>query len=150
MRIILQKPKLTQQIPSARSSRAHFGLGDEASWILHLQRTIGNRAVQRLLRADMGAAKEDSTPGEIASRDPAFRHTVAHDTGSLEAPPTRTTPGVHHEPATMQGTTHPDRAAHDFVPAAHDFSAPRIVPIPASAGPWPLPADVPTTGADAD
>jgi len=148
MRTILQKPKLTQQIPSARSSRARFGLSDEASWILHLQRTIGNRAVQRLLRADMGDAKEDSTPGEIASRDPAFRQTVAHETGSLEAPPTRTMPGVHHEPTTMQETTHPDHAAHDLVPAAHDFSAPRIIPIQASAGPWPLCADVPTAGAD--
>src|SRR5215510_5392454 len=54
MRTFAQKPKATQQTISAKSTiagRAHFGQIREVHSILHLQRTIGNQAVQRLLRA---------------------------------------------------------------------------------------------------
>jgi hypothetical protein len=146
-----QKPKLTKQISSAVSakpSRVRLGLGDEASWILHLQRTIGNRAVQRLLEAATGVAKGDSTHGEIASHDPDLMHAVASETASLEAPPTTAMPRVNDGPTTARDTNHADRAGNDMVPVAHDFSAPRIIPIWASGAPRPLHADVPTAGAN--
>lgn len=49
-----QKPKATQHTTSAKSTNpgtAHFGQDHEVSSILHLQRTIGNQAVQRLLKS---------------------------------------------------------------------------------------------------
>ncbi len=52
MRTFAQKPKATQQTTSAKSTipgRAHFGQSREVNSILHLQRTIGNQAVQRVL-----------------------------------------------------------------------------------------------------
>jgi len=54
MRTFVQKPKATQQTTSAKSTipgRAHLGQSREVSSILHLERTIGNQAVQRLLHA---------------------------------------------------------------------------------------------------
>ncbi len=51
MRTFADRPKATQQTTLAKSAlpvRAHFGQGREVSSILHLQRTIGNQAVQRL------------------------------------------------------------------------------------------------------
>jgi hypothetical protein len=53
MRSFAQKPKASQQSESARSSmpgRAHSGQSLAVSSILHLQHTIGNQAVQRLLK----------------------------------------------------------------------------------------------------
>jgi hypothetical protein len=54
MRAFVQKPKTTQQTTPAKSTipgQSHFGQSREAISILHLQRTIGNQAVQRLLQA---------------------------------------------------------------------------------------------------
>ena len=54
MRTFAQKPKATQQSTSAKSTipdRAHFGQNHEVNSILHLQRSIGNQAVERLLQA---------------------------------------------------------------------------------------------------
>ncbi len=53
MRTFAQKPKATQQTTPTKSTipaRAYFGQSREVSSILHPQRTIGNQAVQRLLR----------------------------------------------------------------------------------------------------
>jgi Domain of unknown function (DUF4157) len=69
MRTFAQKPKANQQTTSAKSTipgRAHFGQGRELNSILHLQRTIGNQAVQRLLETTTGDLKKDSTTTEIA------------------------------------------------------------------------------------
>ena len=55
MRTIAQKPKATQQITPPKSTvpgRGHFGPRYERNSILHLQRTIGNQGVQRLLKAN--------------------------------------------------------------------------------------------------
>jgi len=52
MRTFVQKPKATQQTASDKSTklcRTNFGQSREVNSILHLQRTIGNQAVQRLL-----------------------------------------------------------------------------------------------------
>jgi len=53
MRTFAQKQKATQQTPSAKPTipgRAHLGQRHEVNSILHLQRTIGNQAVQRWLQ----------------------------------------------------------------------------------------------------
>jgi hypothetical protein len=67
MRTFAEKPKATQQITSAKSTipgRGHFGLGHEVNSILHLQRTIGNQAVQPRLDANREERKRDvSTTG---------------------------------------------------------------------------------------
>jgi uncharacterized membrane protein YgcG len=55
MRTFAQKSKATQQTTSAKSTipgRTHLGQSHEVNSILHVQRTIGNQAVQRLLRAN--------------------------------------------------------------------------------------------------
>ena len=55
MRTFAQKAKVTQQTTSAKSTipgRGHFGQSPEVRSILHLQRTIGNQAVQRMLQTD--------------------------------------------------------------------------------------------------
>lgn len=52
MRTLLQTPKAARRTEPAKStirSRTRFGYGPEVDSILHLQRTIGNQAVQRLL-----------------------------------------------------------------------------------------------------
>lgn len=53
MRTLAQKPKVPQQAMSAKSTipdRVHVGQRREVNSILHLQRTIGNQAVQRMLQ----------------------------------------------------------------------------------------------------
>ena len=53
MRTFAQKPKATQQTTSTKSAiprRTHFSQSHEVNSILHLQRTIGNQAVKRLLK----------------------------------------------------------------------------------------------------
>jgi hypothetical protein len=73
MRTFAQKPKATQQITSAKSimpGRAHVGQNSEVNSIFHLQRTIGNQALQRLLQ-DNGEGREDSL---LTSTSPRFAH----------------------------------------------------------------------------
>jgi Domain of unknown function (DUF4157) len=78
MRTFAQKPKAIQQITPAKSaifSRAHFGQHRDLNSILKLQRTIGNQAVQRLLRVNKGDVKRESIPeiagfGNVFSRTP--------------------------------------------------------------------------------
>jgi hypothetical protein len=53
MRTFAQKPKATHQTTSGKSTisgRAHFGQGREVESMLHLQRTIGNQAVQQMVQ----------------------------------------------------------------------------------------------------
>jgi len=55
MRTFAQKPKATQQTTLSKSTtpgREHFGESHEVNSILHLQRTIGNQAVQRVLQTE--------------------------------------------------------------------------------------------------
>lgn len=73
MRTFAQKPKATQQIKSAKTTipgRAHFGQSPEVRSILHLQRTIGNQAVQRMLQADT----EQPKVGLTGPASPRFGH----------------------------------------------------------------------------
>jgi hypothetical protein len=64
MRTFAQKPKPPQQATPVKStvpSRAHFRQSHEVNSILHLQRTIGNQAVQRLLQANAEELKAGLT-----------------------------------------------------------------------------------------
>ena len=64
MRTFAQKPKAPQQATPAKSTvpgRAHFRQSHEVNSILHLQRTIGNQAVQRLLQANAEELKAGLT-----------------------------------------------------------------------------------------
>jgi hypothetical protein len=64
MHTFAQKPKATQQTTSARSAipgRGHLGQSPEVKSILHLQRTIGNQAVQRMLQTDAGQPEAELT-----------------------------------------------------------------------------------------
>lgn len=63
MRTFAQKPKAPQQGTPAKSAipgRAHFGQSREVNSIFHLQRTVGNQAVQRLLQANAEELKASS------------------------------------------------------------------------------------------
>ena len=73
MRTFAQKPKATQQTTSAKStipSRTHFGQSREVNSMLHLQRTIGNQAVQRLLQTHA----EELKAGLTGTASPRFGH----------------------------------------------------------------------------
>jgi len=73
MRTFAQKPKAVQQDTFAKFTtpgRAHFEQSREVSPVLHLQRTIGNQAVQRLLQTSAGDLGEASS--SLAS--PRFEH----------------------------------------------------------------------------
>jgi hypothetical protein len=64
MPMFVDKPKATPQTTPANStipSRAHPSQGREANSILHLQRTIGNQAVQRVLRSNAEEPQVAST-----------------------------------------------------------------------------------------
>jgi hypothetical protein len=66
MRTFVEKPKATQQTStkSAIPGRGHFGHSHEVNSILHLHRTIGNQAVQRMLDAHTEDRKQHCTaPG---------------------------------------------------------------------------------------
>jgi outer membrane protein OmpA-like peptidoglycan-associated protein len=73
MRTFAQKPKATQQTRSAKSTipaQGHFGQSPEVRSTLHLQRTIGNQAVQRMFQVDTEQPEVELT--EPAS--PRFGH----------------------------------------------------------------------------
>lgn len=78
MRTFAQKPKVAQQTTSTKSttpSRAFWGLSRDGQAILHLQRTVGNHAMRRLLKADH-EEREDGPPTGTSSRH-------AHDCSSV-------------------------------------------------------------------
>lgn len=73
MRTFAQKPKATQQTTSSKSmkpSRAFSGQSHGVDSILHLQRTIGNQAVLRLLQT----AKENVDASSANSASTGFAH----------------------------------------------------------------------------
>lgn len=85
MRAFAQKPKATKQTTSAKStipSRAHSGQGGVVNSILHLQRMIGNQAVQRLLEAHTVNVEADSTTTKIARFGHDFSRTPIHPPAS--------------------------------------------------------------------
>ena len=73
MRTLAQKPKATQQNTSAKSTmlgRAYFGQSRGVNLLLHLQRTIGNQAAQRMLRTNA----EELEVGLAGKTSPRFAH----------------------------------------------------------------------------
>lgn len=107
MHTFVQKPNATPQttpVTSRMPARARFGQSRERSAILHLQRTVGNQAVQRLLRAIPGVS-----PPAINRRDVVQRKTVTSDFGDFETKQfTANTSGV-----TIHLTFNPDEAKVD-------------------------------------
>lgn len=73
MHTFAEKTKATKQTTSAKSTipgRAHLGQDRDVNSIPHLQRTIGNEAVQRLLQSNAGEIQLASS--SVAS--PCFAH----------------------------------------------------------------------------
>jgi outer membrane protein OmpA-like peptidoglycan-associated protein len=95
MRTFAQKPKATQQTTSAKSSIPGRPQSRQVNSLFHLQRTIGNQAVQRLLEADREDVKVGSTITETAqfghdfSRIPVYGNTPR----VIQAELTISTPG---------------------------------------------------------
>jgi hypothetical protein len=90
MRIFAQKPKATQMMESAKSKksiRVLSGQSRDVRAILHLQRTIGNQAVQRLLKIN---AAENET-GSTTAASPRFAHSFSR-TPLLSPSPIRVQP----------------------------------------------------------
>jgi hypothetical protein len=88
MRTFAEKPKATQQAISPKATvrtRSHFGHSHEVNSVLHLQRTIGNQAVQRLLRSDV----EELNAELSSTNSPHFGHHFSR---------------IHLEPPTVGGT----------------------------------------------
>ena len=76
MRTFAQKPKAPQQATPAKPTipaRSHFGQSQEVNSILHLQRTSGNQAVQRLLQAHA----EELNAALTGPASPHFGHDVS-------------------------------------------------------------------------
>lgn len=81
MRTFAQKPKTTQPTTSVKStmlSRAHFGQSRELNSIFYLQRTIGNRTVQRLFEENTRDVKGNSTNTKPARFDHDFSRIPIH------------------------------------------------------------------------
>lgn len=73
MRTLAQKRKATQQTTSAKSTMpgwGYFGQTHEVNSILHLQRTIGNQSVQRMLQT----YTEELNVGLTSTVSPRFGH----------------------------------------------------------------------------
>ena len=64
MRTFVQKQKVTQQTTYtmfANSSRTHFGQNRKMTSILHLQGTVGNQALMRLIQCDTARGFADDS-----------------------------------------------------------------------------------------
>src|SRR5215210_3751444 len=90
MHTFVQKPKATQQITSAKSTtfgRGHFGQNSEARSILHLQRTIGNQAVQRMLQTGAEEPETDLTRPALLRFEHNFSRIPLHPpaAGAIQA-----------------------------------------------------------------
>ena len=73
MRTLAQKPKATQQTTSAnfpKPSRVFFGHSHDIHSILHLQRTIGNQANQRLIQTET----ENVNASSVSTTSTRFAH----------------------------------------------------------------------------
>ena len=130
MHTFAQKPKATQQATSARSTisgQGHFGQSPEARSILHLQRTIGNQAVQQMLQTDAQKLQRACPCGggcpKCQTEQPGREHesfqtkrVQASDTGQIAAPPivheVLRSPGQPLDPATRAFME--PRFGHDF------------------------------------
>lgn len=76
MHTFAQKPKATQQVMSATSLipvRGHFGQSRAVNSILHLERAIGNQAVQRMLQTHT----EELNAGLTGTAPPRFGHDLS-------------------------------------------------------------------------
>lgn len=81
MRTFAQKPKATQQTTSAKSnksSQVQFRQSHKVSSILHLQRTIGNQAVQRLLQSNAEELSATTATTASARYGHDFRRIPVH------------------------------------------------------------------------
>jgi hypothetical protein len=161
MRTFVQEPKAPQQATPVKSSipdRAHLGHSHDVNSIPHLQRTIGNQAVQRLLEPSTRNVKGDSVT-DNASVGHEFGRLPVHAKVHAEIQPRLTigTPGdileqkadraaeqVMHMPEPVVGTSEQKEGSSDkhlssrersyFEPRfRHDFSQVRIHADPRSA-----------------
>lgn len=76
MRSFAEKSKATQQTTSVKSTisnRAHFGQSRDVNSIPHLQRTIGNQALQRLLQSNAENLNAVLTPASSSHFGHDFR-----------------------------------------------------------------------------
>ena len=108
MRTLVQKPKQTrkQALPRrARSTPVAPGLHHRAARILHLQGTIGNRAVQRMLRAS-AATRAAPAPSHDSRNQPGASVQLQR-----VAPPAACAPGLSVGP--LRATIQPVRVARD-------------------------------------
>jgi len=84
MRTFAQKPKATQQTTSDKStkpSRAFWGQSRDVSSILHLQRTIGNQAVLKLLKPAKESLDRSSTFNTSTGFAPDFTRIAVYASG---------------------------------------------------------------------
>ena len=102
MRTFAEKPKATQQTTSAKTTipaRARFGQSPEVDSILHLQRTIGNQPVQRMLQTHAVEPKA----GLTVTASPRFGHDFSRipihppDAGTIQTKLAINKPGDHYE-----------------------------------------------------
>ena len=94
MRTVAQKPKAPQRTTSAKPAipgRAWTGQSPAGDPILHLQRTIGNQAVQRLLEADTG---DDKAPVQLSGKLTAAANRTSEVLQGLQAARTLANPGA--------------------------------------------------------
>jgi hypothetical protein len=90
MRIFSKKPKATQQTNSAESKklgRALSGQNRDVQSILHLQQTIGNLAVHRLLHSKTGDLEASSATKSSAWFAPEFNRIPVHASGHSNIQP---------------------------------------------------------------
>jgi len=141
MHTYAQKPKAPQQTTSARSTlpgRTHFGQSREVNSFLHLQRTIGNQAVQRLLQTSTGELGEASS--SLAS--PRFGHDFSRIPVNHSQVRARTAP---EEPISLRSC---DMEGTEAAEGAEDLDQDSGVPVPApSPAPPALPAPAPAPAA---
>ena len=103
MRIVAEKPKTLQQVAPAKSTlpdRAHVGQSHEVHSILHLQRTIGNQAMQRLLQAyaeEFVAAGSATTASTRVEHDVSRMHVHPPAAGSIQTKLAINKPGDEYE-----------------------------------------------------
>lgn len=98
MHTFAQKSKTPQKTESDRSTkpnRIHFGQSREVSSIIHLQRTIGNQAIQRLLEVGTKDVTDEESTSEIIGFGHDFSRIPIHspEASAGQAKPTINKPG---------------------------------------------------------
>ena len=144
MRTFAEKQK-RQQVTSAKSTipgRAHLGQSRAVNSIVHLQRTYGNQALQRLLDANTRDVKTDSATTEIAHFDQDFSRIPVHAADSA-TPAQPTIQRQPQEPNQPEGQPAPPaQAPACTVPVrvneVIDPTDPSTVPAPSPPGRHPL------------